>query len=62
VRWGIAAETMNNYLATEAPRQSYLAGKTFKAGTNEVWPIPQGQIDLSEVNGVSVLTQNPGYN
>lgn len=62
VRWGIVAETMNNYLTTEAPRQSYLAGKTFKPSVNEVWPIPQNQIDLSEVNGVSVLTQNPGYN
>ena len=62
VRWGIIAETMLNYLTTEAPRQSYLGGKTFKAGTNEIWPIPQNQIDLSKVNGVSSLTQNTGYN
>ncbi|MFY9151634.1 MAG: RagB/SusD family nutrient uptake outer membrane protein [Prolixibacteraceae bacterium] len=61
VRWGIAAETMNNYLTTEAPRQSYLSGKSFKAGTSEIWPVPQNQIDLSKVNGVSSLTQNPGY-
>jgi hypothetical protein len=27
------------------------------ANKNEVWPVPQGEIDLS----VGVLTQNPGY-
>ena len=62
VRWGIVAQTMNDYLTTEAPRQTYLGGKSFKAGTNEIWPIPQNQIDLSKVNGVSSLTQNAGYN
>jgi len=31
--------------------------KGWKAGKNEVWPIPQSEIDLS----VGVLTQNPGY-
>lgn len=29
----------------------------FKAGRNEVWPIPQNEIDIS----AGVLTQNPGY-
>lgn len=29
----------------------------WKAGKNEVWPIPQNEIDISE----GVLTQNPGY-
>lgn len=31
--------------------------KGWKAGKNEVWPIPQAEIDLS----AGVLTQNPGY-
>ncbi len=31
--------------------------KGFVAGKNEVWPIPQNELDLS----VGVLTQNPGY-
>lgn len=31
--------------------------KGWKAGKNEVWPIPQTEIDLSG----NVLTQNPGY-
>jgi hypothetical protein len=34
-----------------------LGPKGFKAGVNEVWPIPQNEIDLS----AGVLTQNPGY-
>jgi hypothetical protein len=29
----------------------------WKTGKNEVWPIPQNEIDLS----AGVLTQNPGY-
>ncbi|MEO7047940.1 MAG: RagB/SusD family nutrient uptake outer membrane protein [Ferruginibacter sp.] len=32
--------------------------KGWKANKNEVWPIPQGEIDLS----AGVLTQNQGYN
>ena len=31
--------------------------KGWKTGKNEVWPVPQSEIDLS----VGVLTQNPGY-
>ena len=31
--------------------------KGFKAGTNEVWPIPQNEIDIS----AGKLVQNPGY-
>lgn len=32
-------------------------GKTFTKGKNEIFPIPQAQIDLSD----GALTQNPGY-
>jgi hypothetical protein len=32
-------------------------GRRFREGVNEVFPIPQAEIDLT--NGV--LTQNPGY-
>jgi hypothetical protein len=34
-----------------------LGPRGFVAGKNEVWPIPQNEIDLS----AGVLTQNPGY-
>lgn len=59
VRWGIAAETLNAYLAYES---QYLVtkfgGASFTAGKNEYYPIPQAQIDIQ---GSDVLTQNPGY-
>lgn len=41
VRWGLAAETLDGFVA----------------GTHELLPIPQRQIDISR----GVLTQNPGY-
>ena len=34
-----------------------LGSKGFVAGKNEVWPLPQNELDLS----AGVLTQNPGY-
>lgn len=58
VRWGVAAEEINSYLAYE--RQylpSALSGGNFTAGKNEYLPIPQTQIDLQP----GVLSQNPGY-
>lgn len=59
VRWGIAAETLNDYLAYES---QYLVtkfgGASFTAGKNEYYPIPQTQIDIQ---GSDVLKQNPGY-
>lgn len=59
VRWGIAAPTLNAYLAFDGARlTTALGGATFTAGKNELYPIPQGQIDIQ---GASVLKQNPGY-
>jgi len=37
--------------------QEVFGPRGWKAGKNEVWPIPQNEIDLS----AGVLTQNPGY-
>ncbi len=62
VRWGIAAEVMNNYLQVEGSRMVHLNGKVFVAGKHEKWPIPQTQRDLSvDDTGTSVLTQTEGY-
>lgn len=59
VRWGVAADVLNDYLAYES---QYLVtkfgGASFTAGKNEFYPIPQAQIDIQ---GSDVLTQNPGY-
>jgi hypothetical protein len=56
VRWGIAAETLNAYLAKESAKRSYLNGVTFEKGKDEYFPIPQTQIDIM---GSDVLKQNP---
>lgn len=59
VRWGIAATTINTYLQFDGARlTSALGGATFTAGKDELYPIPQGQIDI---HGADVLKQNNGY-
>ncbi len=59
VRWGVAANDLNNYLSIDGPQlNAPFAGATFDAGTDEFLPIPQDEIDLL---GADVLIQNPGY-
>jgi hypothetical protein len=61
-RWGIGAAELNAYAAHEAASgYGAMIGVTYKTGKSEYLPIPQNQIDLSQANGKSVLTQNPGY-
>lgn len=59
------ANYFNTFMAREGARitnasNAYKIGQ-FVNGKNEVLPIPQVQIDLSQSNGEPVLTQNPGY-
>lgn len=42
-------------------RDQYLSGARFKSGKNEIFPIPQSQIDISTTDNGPTLTQNPGY-
>jgi starch-binding outer membrane protein, SusD/RagB family len=59
VRWGIAEQVINDYLAHDGKfLTTALGGAKFQAGKHEVYPIPQSQIDLQ---GADVLTQNPKY-
>jgi hypothetical protein len=62
---GYMADVLNAYIAHETTIPGYdfqyMKGATFKKGKNEVFPIPQTQIDLSTVDGTSVLVQNPNY-
>ncbi len=59
VRWGIAAPTINAFLAYESKLlPGTYGGGTFTAGKNEYMPIPQTQIDIQ---GKDVLKQNPNY-
>ena len=59
VRWGIAEQTINNYLAYESQiLVTKFGGARFSSGKNEFLPIPQDQIDISPEG---TLSQNPGY-
>ena len=57
VRWGIAEETLNAYLAEESTKRDYLSGAEFTAGRDEYLPIPQREIDFTK----GLYVQNPGY-
>jgi|WetSurSiteA1Bulk_404760.scaffolds.fasta_scaffold01216_3 starch-binding outer membrane protein, SusD/RagB family len=57
VRWGIAAETMNEYYAVESTRFQHLVGANFTKNKNEYLPIPQNQITLTE----GAYIQNTNY-
>ncbi|GAB3248373.1 RagB/SusD family nutrient uptake outer membrane protein [Larkinella harenae] len=63
---GYMATLLNKYLNYEASvpnyfNQDYMKGAFFTKGKNEVYPIPQAQIDLSMKDGAPTLKQNPGY-
>jgi len=59
VRWGIAAQVINAYLQSEGAKLTQaLGGASFTAGRDELYPIPQAEIDA---RAPGVLQQNPGY-
>lgn len=60
-RWGIAAETLNAYIASESQQRIYLQGRSFVEGKNEFFPIPIEAIDRSAIEGQPTLTQDPNY-
>lgn len=61
VRWDVAAEVLNTYLAKESTRRTYLKGAQFTEGRDEYLPIPEVQIVNSSIDGRPTLTQNLGY-
>ncbi len=61
VRWGIAATTINTYIAREKAARPLKSDANFTAGKNEYFPIPQGEIDNLNADGTTRLVQNPGY-
>ena len=66
-RWddgtGYMADVLNAYIAHENNSFDYLIlkGAKFTKGKNELYPIPQPQIDLSMKDGTATLQQNPNY-
>lgn len=62
VRWGIAAQTLNTYVAKESLKRRYLAGSVFKEGVHERYPLPIDEITIAvRPDGTATLKQNPGY-
>jgi hypothetical protein len=57
VRWGIAAQTLNDYVSVEQNKRVYLQGANFVDGINDYYPIPLEAINTSR----GVLEQNEGY-
>lgn len=60
----VMADVLNAYQAVEKLRPSIFSVNTsaqFHKGTNEIFAIPQTEIDLENATGTTVLTQNPGY-
>ena len=60
-RWGLAGAAINNYFQYEGQYTIDVKSAKFTANKNEYFPIPQSQIDLTNVNGQPTLTQNQGY-
>lgn len=64
---GYMAQVLNTYLQREANVPSYNnsaympPNATFTKGKNELYPIPQTQIDLSVTENAAKLVQNNGY-
>jgi hypothetical protein len=62
---GYMADVLNEYIQheTHVPGYNflYMQGAEFVQGKNELYPIPQNQIDLSVTGGSSMLNQNPNY-
>jgi starch-binding outer membrane protein, SusD/RagB family len=57
VRWGMAAETLNNFFAIEKGRHAFLLNAQFTKNQHEYFPIPQEQIVFTN----NLYTQNKGY-
>jgi len=57
VRWGIAAEFINDYFAAEQSRTPHLVGARFEQNRDEYLPIPQNQINYSQ----GLYIQNTGW-
>jgi hypothetical protein len=62
---GYMAQVLNDYVQHETSIPGYtflyMEGAEFVEEKNELFPIPQVQIDLNFVGSGSVLEQNPGY-
>jgi starch-binding outer membrane protein, SusD/RagB family len=61
IRWGIAAQVLNAYVAAEKNKLACYAGAEAFTDKHKLFPIPSVEIELSKINGEAQLKQNPGY-
>lgn len=62
VRWGMAQQVLTDYGNFETSNLvNDVRNLDFTQGKNELYPIPQRQIDLTVEGGEQTLKQNPGY-
>jgi hypothetical protein len=60
-RWGEYEPVLNDFIAVEQDRRAYMTAAAPLTARHEVYPIPQVQIELSQVEGEDRLVQNPGW-
>lgn len=60
-RWGDAATVLNDYIAVEKTKRAYLTNAVSFEAKHALYPIPSTQIELSKVEGESMLVQNSGW-
>ncbi len=62
-RYGTIATELNNYVKHETTISGYslLNGAVFTEPKADYFPVPQSEIDKSDVNGKPTISQNPGY-
>lgn len=58
---GYMAAILNRYATFTKQFIPYFNGVSFTQGKNEIFPIPQSQIDIENKTGKIYLKQNPGY-
>jgi starch-binding outer membrane protein, SusD/RagB family len=61
VRWKIAPAVLNAFMVVETPKFACFAGHDQMTDNKMLFPIPAVEIELSKINGVAQLKQNPGY-
>jgi len=57
VRWGIADQVLNTYIAKDAAFRTYMQGTHYVKDKNDHWPLPQKQLDVQP----GILQQDPAY-
>jgi hypothetical protein len=61
IRWGIAETVLNAYVNAEKTKMTCYAGHETFTAKHKLFPLPAVEIELSKIDGVAQMKQNPGY-